>query len=315
MKIRLGYVSVPLSIDDITYCKTITHTNYEKLNPITANQRLQDLITLNFHNLEAVLYYNFVNNIHFFRLSHNIIPLATHNEVQFDYALPFIDNWKKIGSLLKKYQLRIDTHPDQFCVLNSENKEVVKNSIDILKFHREMWDLMNYDGKSILHVGGGTKDKCAALKRFKKQFLLLPRSIQKMIIVENDDKIFTAEDVLNLCEELKIPMVLDYHHYRCHHNEEKIEELLPRIVKTWENTSFHPKMHYSSPKNKRDFRSHSEYINSDEFIEFLSVIREIGSDIDIMLECKAKDIALFRLVRELKFKTNIKFIDDTTLIL
>ena len=33
-----------------------------------------------------------------------------------------------------------------------------------------------------------------------------------------------------------------------------------------------------------------------------------------MLECKAKDDALFRLVRELKYKTNYKFIDETTFI-
>lgn len=31
-----------------------------------------------------------------------------------------------------------------------------------------------------------------------------------------------------------------------------------------------------------------------------------------MLEAKAKDDAMFRLIRELKYKTNYKFIDDTT---
>ena len=34
-----------------------------------------------------------------------------------------------------------------------------------------------------------------------------------------------------------------------------------------------------------------------------------------MIEAKAKDDALFRLVRELKYKTNYKFIDETTFIL
>ena len=31
-----------------------------------------------------------------------------------------------------------------------------------------------------------------------------------------------------------------------------------------------------------------------------------------MIEAKKKDEALFRLVRELKYKTNYKFIDETT---
>lgn len=34
-----------------------------------------------------------------------------------------------------------------------------------------------------------------------------------------------------------------------------------------------------------------------------------------MLEAKAKDYALTKLVRELKYKTNYKFIDDSTFII
>ena len=34
--------------------------------------------------------------------------------------------------------------------------------------------------------------------------------------------------------------------------------------------------------------------------------------VDIMLEAKSKDEALFKLIRYLKYKTNYKFIDDTT---
>ena len=33
-----------------------------------------------------------------------------------------------------------------------------------------------------------------------------------------------------------------------------------------------------------------------------------------MIEAKAKDMALFKLTRELKYKTNYKFIDETTFI-
>lgn len=73
-----------------------------------------------------------------------------------------------------------------------------------------------------------------------------------------------------------------------------------------------PKIHFSSPKNSRDFRSHSDYINSDDFIEFIDIIKDYDTDLDIMIEAKAKDDALFRLVREIKYKTDYKFINDTT---
>ena len=33
-----------------------------------------------------------------------------------------------------------------------------------------------------------------------------------------------------------------------------------------------------------------------------------------MLEAKAKDEAVFRLIRQLKYKTNYKFIDDTSFL-
>lgn len=50
--------------------------------------------------------------------------------------------------------------------------------------------------------------------------------------------------------------------------------------------------------------THNNYINLVDFIEFLQILKPYNQDIDIMLECKAKDEALFRLVRQLKTKTN-----------
>ena len=52
----------------------------------------------------------------------------------------------------------------------------------------------------------------------------------------------------------------------------------------------------------------------DDFISFTRSIKHLNTDIDIMIEAKGKDEALFRLVRGLKYKTNYKFIDDTTFI-
>ena len=78
-----------------------------------------------------------------------------------------------------------------------------------------------------------------------------------------------------------------------------------------------PKIHFSSPKNKtkKEIRSHSDYINSNDFILFLEQVRHLPYDLDIMLEAKAKDDALFRLVRELKYKANYTWIDETSFYL
>ena len=61
-------------------------------------------------------------------------------------------------------------------------------------------------------------------------------------------------------------------------------------------------------------RSHHDYIESDSFITFIESIKHLNYDVDIMIEAKKKEEALFRLIRELKYKTNYQFIDDTSFI-
>jgi UV DNA damage endonuclease len=84
------------------------------------------------------------------------------------------------------------------------------------------------------------------------------------------------------------------------------------VFNSWGNRRV--KMHFSSPKNKRDYRSHNEYINGDDFINFIEILKKYDRDIDIMLEAKGKDDSLFRLVRYIKYKTDYAFIDDTTFL-
>ena len=83
---------------------------------------------------------------------------------------------------------------------------------------------------------------------------------------------------------------------------------IKKIFDSWQGKV--PKIHFSSSRSKKDFRSHSDYVDSDDFIKFIDMIKEYDADVDIMIE--AKDEALFRLIREIKYKTDYKFVDDTT---
>jgi len=315
MLVHLGYVSLSLTLEDTSYSRTMTYTNYKSRDSDDSNKILYKKISDNLDGLLEVLKYNISNNVYFFRISHKMIPLATLNEVQFDYMNPFLDKGKVIGKFVRDNKIRIDTHPDQFCVLNSTNDIVVKNSFGILDFNNNLFRLLDIDGKMIIHVGTGMPTKEKALKKFKKNFKSLPKAIRERIIIENDDKVYTALEVLELCEELKVPMVLDYLHHKCNNNKENIGDFLSRIFATWDNTGFNPKVHFSSSKSKKEKRSHSFYINYKNFIDFLKIITPIQRDIDIMLECKGKDEALFRLVRQLKFYTNIRFLDNVNFVL
>ena len=314
MQINLGYVGNPVTLLDI-YSHTLTFKEYSKYKDSLGRELLISRIKLNFDNFLKVLKYNNDNKIKFYRMTHTMFPLVTHPLVDIDYKNVFKDEFNKLKETINKYNIRIDTHPDEFCLLSSEKNDVTNNSIKILKFHLEIFKLLGINGKCVLHIGSAKPTKEEALNRFKDNFNKLPIELKRLIILENDDKTYTVTDTLILCEELNIPMVLDYHHYICNHEKtERIEKLLPRIIKTWINTNIRPKMHFSNSLNSKQKRNHSTYINYNSFIKFLKLLKPLNTDIDIMLEAKGKDEALFRLVRQLKFYKDFK-VKGTTIIL
>lgn len=313
MKIRLGYVALSKALD-VTSSSTITYTNYVNKNYTV--DKLLKITNSNLDSLKEIMIYNARNNYHFYRLTSKLVPLATHDKVTFDYVKPLINKYKEIGKIIKKNNIRVDTHPDQYAVLNSMDKKIVKNTMEILEYHYKILKALGINNPIIiLHVGSMAGGKKASITRFINNFNKLPNHIQRCIAVENDDKVYNVKDVLELCNKLNLPMVLDYHHFMCNNDGENIEEYLPKILNTWKNIN--PKFHFSSPKSKlkKEFRSHHDYINSDDFIKFIELLKPYNKDIDIMLEAKAKDDALSRLVRELKYKTNYEFIDESTLLL
>ena len=307
MKIRLGYACVPVTIDE-TSSHTITYTNYKKLGS-KANEKLDSVIKSNFESLEKILKYNIRNDISFFRMTSELIPLVSHPLVKYDFINQYKLYYKKIGDMIKENNLRVDIHPSAYTVLNSLNEEVVTSTINILKFYQKMYEMMDIKSKIVLHVGSKVGGKRLGMKRFIDNFNKLDKDLQKLIVVENDDKSYNIRNVLSLCEKLDIPMVLDYHHFKLNKNNEKIENYIEKIFKTWKDEV--PKIHFSSPKDKKNKRSHNDYINVDDFIDFIEKIKFTKSDFDVMIEAKKKDEALFKLIRELKYKTDYKIEQNT----
>lgn len=308
MKIRLGYACISKTIEE-TSSSTYSYTNYLKDEHHT--KKLESVIISNLIDLGKIIDYNIKNNIHFFRLSSKLIPLATHKDVIFDYSNNYQEYYDILASKIQDSNMRVDFHPDQFTVLNSTKKEVVENTFRILEYHYQMLENLKIKNKIlILHIGSSVFGKQNSIKRFINNFNKLPDYLRNCIAIENDDKIYNINDCLTISNALNIPIVLDYHHHICNHENKEIE--FEKIFMTWKNIT--PKVHFSSPKNKtkKDFRSHHDYINSDDFIEFIEKIKHLPYNVDIMIEAKAKDEALFRLIRELKYKTNYHFIDETT---
>ena len=312
MKVRLGYACISKTLNNITTSTPFTYSEYIKNKDLN---KLDQVIKSNLNDLIEILNYNIKNNIHFFRVSSKLIPLATKEDVIFNYYNKYQKYYDNISKLIKEHNLRIDFHPDQFCVLNSINKEVIDSSIRILKYHYNLLKYFKISNKLlILHIGSNQFGKDKSIKRFINNFNNLPKELKEIIAIENDDKVFNIMDCINISKEIKCPIIFDYHHYSCNNNGEKIEDFFPAIIESWHNKT--PKIHFSSPKSKlkKEFRSHNDYIDCNSFVNFLNKIKDYTHNIDIMIEAKKTDEAMFKLIREIKYKTNYKFIDETTFI-
>lgn len=182
-----------------------------------------------------------------------------------------------------------------------------------LEYHDELLSLLRLppqqdrDAIMILHMGGTFADaggKPETLNRFRKNYVTLPDSIKRRLVLENDDVSWSVHDLLPICEELNIPLVLDYHHHNIIFDAEKCREgtydisrpeITDRIKQTWTRKGIRQKMHYSEPcagaVTPRDRRKHSPRV---------ATLPPCPPDADLMIEAKDKEQAVFELMRRFK---------------
>jgi UV DNA damage endonuclease len=84
---------------------------------------------------------------------------------------------------------------------------------------------------------------------------------------------------------------------------------------TWKNSPLPIKIHISSPRSEKDFRAHADYIDPMGLQRFLEKIKGTVKQIDIMIEAKKKDEALFKLVTDIKEANQYEWVDGSTFII
>lgn len=308
--VRLGYVAMSMELKNASPSKTMTFAQFQKIGDReSAIRKLERIALANLENTHRLLKHNAFSDIYFYRLTSRLIPLANHADLpDWDYIKPLKGKLHEIGEFVKKHNMRIDFHPDHFVVLNSSKIEVFKNSLKTLKMHYLLLRGMKVDPihRCVLHVGGNYKETDQS--RFVDNWMSVPKAIQKMIMLENDDTLY-------LCEKLGIPLVFDYHHHLAHHENEKWEENWDRVVATWKDSSLPIKMHISSPKSESAFRHHSDYVDIDMFFRFLREIKGTVPQIDCMIEAKKKDEALFTLIQEVKKRKDVEMMGGSSFYL
>lgn len=251
------------------------------------------LIVYNLRDLFQILKWNVENKIFLYRMSSETFPFITHVDV--DYNLDFVDDMlKEIGRYARINRLRVTYHPSQFNVLNSTQPHVVQNCKKDLAHHADVMDRMGLDKNSIMVIHGGTRDRGQQLLDNIKTLAL---NVRNRLVLENCELAYTVEQLLYISEELLIPIVIDFHHDAINQSTKDVSEYFDRVFAVWDQRGIKVKVHESNSQpgiletdNIVKRRKHSEYISF-----FHAPLLTVTRPIDVMLECKAKELALLRI--------------------
>lgn len=297
MSIRLGYACLAVGVPG-TEQKSCIMKN-------ASTERLMDLFWTNLNALENIIQYNIRMDIRLFRISSGLIPFGS-SPVNL---LPWWDmysSWlETIGSKIKGVGMRVSMHPGQYTILNSPDEQIVQKSFEDLIYHARVLDslCLGPEHKLILHVGGIYKDKALAAERFITNFRRLPEAVRHRLVIENDDKCFTAGDVLEISQKLQIPMVYDTLHNTVNPNDHERSDAdwIDLCRSTWQEKDGPQKIHYSQQASGKSPGSHSESVGTDQFLRFYETIK--NRKLDIMLEVKDKNLSVLKCMQAIRLKT------------
>ncbi|MFL6516536.1 MAG: UV damage endonuclease UvsE, partial [Bacillus sp. (in: firmicutes)] len=108
--VKLGYVAMSVELQNASPSQTMTFAQFEKIKDRDAAiRKLERIAISNLENCLRLLKHNEGNQIHFFRLSSRVIPLANHEELlDWDYIKPLKEPLKKLAYYIKEHPSRID---------------------------------------------------------------------------------------------------------------------------------------------------------------------------------------------------------------
>ena len=301
--INLGYACINMSLSypkqrgvpRVTTNRSMIKRTFKK----RGLQYASELALQNVKDLYSILHWNEEHNIKFYRLSSDVFPWASN------YAMEELPDYEQIlywcnrsGDYAKTHGHRITSHPGPFNKLTSPKDHVVRNTITDLEVHGKFFDMLGLArspwAKINIHVGAHYNNKPMAVDNFCRNFELLSDAVKTRLTVENDDKASlysTRELYEDVYSRIGIPIVHDLHHHLFCTGGLTNAEALATAVTTW--GSVKPVVHYSQsrpdeqndPKIRPNAHSDSYWVPVDTY----------GHDVDVMLEAKHKELALFKM--------------------
>jgi UV DNA damage endonuclease len=295
-------------------CTTVAWLNRQTRED--AEQRLWDIME---HNTRACL--NLVNyvgglprELRMVRLGSNQLPMYTEPTWHYFWKLPDVREFCEkafahVGDAARRQDVRLSFHPGQFCVLASDNDDIVNRSIEEFEYHADMARWMGFgqkfqDYKINVHISGrrGPQGIKEALPRLSPE-------ARNTITIENDECGWGLDASLELSKDLAL--VLDIHHHWVREGEyiDSRDDRVKRVIDSWRGVR--PVCHYSVSREdymeahntstrpdmgelleagykKQKLRAHSDYFYNTGVNEWAWTFTD---DFDVMCEAKAKNLA------------------------
>lgn len=191
--------------------RTITRTQFLKLSRPGRIATLEELYWDNLNRLHGVLSFCAHHDIRLYRMTSSLFPMS--DEPLGEQVLRgFGALLSSVGRRAERLGIRMVMHPDQFVVLSSTSRQVVRTSIRILCKQALAMDLMGLPRSPwstiILHGG-----KAGRGRHLVRTIQKLPDEIRSRLSLENDERAYSAAEILDVCRQAGVPMVFDNLHH------------------------------------------------------------------------------------------------------
>lgn len=288
-----------------------------------AEQRLWDIMLHNTESARRLVEYvsALPEDLRMVRLGSDILPVYTEPSWSYfwnrvDVIDAMVPRFAAIGELARRTGVRLSFHPGQFCVLASDNPDIVDRSIEEFEYHVNMAKWMGFgnafqDFKINVHIAG--RQGPEGIKR------VIPRlspEARNCLTIENDEMSWGLNSSLELVDHCAL--VLDIHHHWIRNGEyiDANDDRVKRVIDSWRGVR--PVIHYSVSREdllpdhcgntrpdldtlleqgykKAKLRAHSDYYWNSAVNEWALTFRD---NFDIMCESKAKNLASFALYEQ-----------------
>ena len=281
-----------------------------------AEERMWDIMVHNAAAAKRLVEYvgSLPAELRMVRLGSNQLPCATQRDWMYFWSRPDVlayceKHYAAVGEAARALDVRLSMHPGQFCVLASDNEEIVERSIEEFEYHANLIRWMGYgrtfqDFKCNVHISG--KKGPAGIRDTLKR---LSPEARNTITIENDENKWGIDDSLELADDLAL--VLDIHHHWVREGTyiEPNDDRVKRIIDSWRGVR--PAMHFSQsqehilqpldPNVRPDrnelmesgiargkLRAHSDYLPNSALNDYALSHWHWA---DIMVEAKMKNLA------------------------